>query len=158
MSKKDLSLDFQGYKLNIRSAGIVIHNGKFLVHNDNNFNYYALVGGRIEIGEDSVTTLKREIQEEMGKEIEITDYITTIENFFEADGIKYHEIMFVHKFEFLNAEDQKIEQTIHNIEGKDYLQYDWIDINKIDDYPIVPKIMKKILKDNIYHSHNINRD
>lgn len=62
----DLTLDVEDYKLNIRSAGIIIHNGQVLVHRNTNDNHYALVGGRVEIGEDSVSTLKREIQEEMG--------------------------------------------------------------------------------------------
>ena len=72
MKKTDLTLDVEDYKLNIRAAGIIIHNGKVLVHRNTNSNHYALVGGRVEIGEDSVSTLKREVQEEMGKDIEIT--------------------------------------------------------------------------------------
>ena len=39
----------------------------------------------------------------------------TIENFFEIDSQKYHEIMFVHKAEFINEEDKKIETTIQQI-------------------------------------------
>lgn len=158
MKKADLTLDVQDYKLNIRAAGIIIHNGKLLVHRNVNSDHYALIGGRVEIGEDSVTTLKREIHEEIGKDIEITGYISTIENFFEMKGSKYHEIMFVHKMEFSNKEDKQIEHTIKNIEGKDYLQYEWIDISKIDDYPIVPKVIKNILKENVFPLHKINRD
>ncbi len=158
MKKMDLTLDVQNYKLNIRSAGIIIHNGKILVHRNINSDHYALVGGRVEIGEDSITTLKREIQEEMGKDIEITGYISTIENFFEMKGAKYHEIMFVHKADFLNEEDKKIEYTIKNIEGKDYLKYEWLDINKIDEYKIVPKAIKRILKESELPVHKINID
>lgn len=158
MKKTDLTLDVQDYKLNIRAAGIIIHNGKVLLHRDVKCDYYALIGGRVEIGEDSVTTLKREIQEEIGKDIEITGYISTIENFFEMQGSKYHEIMFVHKIEFLNPEDKKIDYTLKNIEGKDYLQYEWIDISKIDDYQIVPKVIKNILKENAFPLHKINNE
>lgn len=39
-------------------------------------------------------------------------------------GSKYHEIMFIHKIEFTDEEDKKIEYTMKNIEGKDYLQYE----------------------------------
>ena len=110
-----------------------------------------------EIGEDSATTLKREIKEEMGKEIEITGYVSTIENFFEMKDSKFHEIMFVHKAEFVNEEDKKIEYTIKNIEGEDYLQYEWIEIEKINEYPIVPKIIKKILHEGKFPVHKINK-
>ena len=32
--------------------------------------------------------------------------------------------MFVHKIEFINEEDKKIEYIMKNVEGKDYLQYE----------------------------------
>lgn len=158
MKKTDLTLDVEDYKLNIRSAGIIIHNGKILVHRNINNNHYALVGGRVEIGEDSASTLKREIQEEMEKNIEIIGYVSTIENFFEMEGSKYHEIMFVYQVEFAEDEDRKIDYTIKNIEGKHYLQYEWIDIEKIQDYPILPKAIKGILKEDKIPTHKINKD
>ena len=154
----DITIDVEEYKLNVRAAGIIIHNNKILTHRNIKSDHYALIGGRVEIGEDSEATLKREIMEEMGKEIEITGYISTIENFFEMDSKKYHEIMFVHKAEFKNEKDQKIEDTIKNIEGKDYLVYEWIPLEKIDEYPIKPKVVKEILKQGKFPIHKINKD
>ena len=154
----DITIDVEEYKLNVRAAGIIIHNNKILTHRNTKSDHYALIGGRVEIGEDSETTLKREIMEEMGKEIEITGYISTIENFFQMDSKKYHEIMFVHKAEFKNEKDQKIEDTIKNIEGKDYLVYEWIPLEKIDEYTIKPKVVKEILKQGNFPIHKINKD
>ena len=91
----DITIDVDDYKLNVRAAGVMIHNGKILVHRNVNSDHYALIGGRVEIGESSANTIKREIKEELGKDIEITGYISTIENFFEMKGSKYHEIEFV---------------------------------------------------------------
>ena len=96
--------------------------------------------------------------EEMGKEIEITGYVGTIENFFEIKSKNYHEIMFVHKIEFANEEDKHIEHTIKNIEGKEYLTYEWLDLDKIDEYPIKPEAIKQILKDGKFPVHKINKD
>lgn len=152
----DITLDVNNYKLNVRAAGVMTHNGKILVHRNVNSDHYALIGGRVEIGENSVDTIKREIKEELGKDIEIIGYISTIENFFEMKNSKYHEIMFVHKIEFINEDDKKIEYTMKNIEGKEYLQYEWIEINKIDEYPLVPKVIKSILKENKFPIHKIN--
>ena len=104
----DISINVGNYKINVRAAGIIIHNNKLLTHRNINDDYYALIGGRIQVGEDSETALKREIMEEMGKEIKITGYVSTIENFFEVKGEKYHEMLLIHKAEFLNEEDQKI--------------------------------------------------
>ena len=154
----DITIDVDDYKLNVRAAGVMIHNDKILVHKNVNSDHYALIGGRVEIGENSADTVKREIKEELGKDIEITGYISTIENFFEMEGSKYHEIMFVHKIEFTNEEDKKIEYTMKNVEGKDYLQYEWIELERIDEYPLLPKAIKDVLKENKFPVHKINND
>jgi len=154
----DLTIDIEQYKLNIRSTGVIIHNNKLLTHKDINHDHYALIGGRIQIGEDSETTLKREILEEIGKEIKTIEYIGTIENFFEINSQKYHEIMFIYKAEFINEEDQKIEYTLKNIEGKEHLKYEWIDLDKIDECNLLPIAAKEILKDGKFPVHKINID
>ena len=152
----DITIDVDDYKLNVRAAGVMIHNGKILVHRNVNSDHYALIGGRVEIGESSANTIKREIKEELGKDIEITGYISTIENFFEMKGSKYHEIMFVHKIEFTNEEDKKIEYIMKNQEGKDYLEYEWIELEKLDELPLLPEIIKEVLKENKFPVHKIN--
>lgn len=154
----DITIEVQDYILNIRAAVVIIHNDKILVHRDINSNHYALVGGRVELGEDSIATVKREVKEEMGKEIEIIGYISTVENFFTMNGKKYHEIEFVHLAEFKEEKDKLIQDTIKNIEGKDYLQYEWIERSKIDQIPLMPVKMQSILKNEKYPLHVINRD
>ena len=152
----DISIDVENYKLNVRTAVIIIHNNKILVHRNVNSDHYALVGGRVQIGENSEEAVKREVKEEIGKDIEMLGYISTIENFFEMNNKKYHEILFVHKAEFKNDEDKKIEYTIKNIEGKEYLQYEWIDLDKIQEYSLMPKIIKQVLKEEKLPTHKIN--
>ena len=138
----DITIDVEDYKLNVRAGVVIMHNNKILLHRNKNSDHYAMIGGRVEIGENSEQTIKREVKEELGKEIKITGYVSTIENFFEMKGSKYHEIMFIYKAEFENDEDQKIENTLQNIEGKDYLQYEWIELNKIDEYPLRSNVLK----------------
>ena len=116
------------------------------------------MGGRVKIGEDSETTVKREVMEELGKKIEVIGYVTTIENFFEMKGSKYHEILFVHKAEFVDKEDKKIEYTLKNTEGEYWLKYEWLDISKIDEYPLLPTSIKSVLKENKFPVHKINKD
>ncbi len=154
----DITIDVGEYKLNVRAAGVMIHNGKVLVHKNMNSNHYALIGGRVEIGENSADTVRREIKEELGKDVQITGYVSTIENFFEMKDSKYHEIMFVHKIEFTDEDDKKIEYTMQNIEGKDYLRYEWIELSKIDQYPLLPEAVKEVLKQDKIPMHKINYD
>lgn len=88
----------------------------------------------------------------------MTGYIGTIENFFEMKGSKFHEILFIHKAEFVNEEDKKIEYTLKNNEGEDFLQYEWLDLDKIDEYPLLPQVSKTILKENKFPAYKINND
>ena len=154
----DLSIVLENQKLNIRTCGVIIHENKLLVHKNANENFCALVGGRIKIGESSEEALKREVFEEMGKKIEITGYVTTIENFFEADDFPYHEIMFVYRAEFEDEEDRKILNTIKNVEGEDELSYEWVYLDDLDKAKLNPRILRDILKNNNYIYHGINDD
>lgn len=154
----DITVDLQDYILNVRVAGIIIHNNKVLVHKNINYDHYALIGGRVKIGEDSATTVKREVKEELGKDVEIIKDASIVENFFNMKGHKYHEILFIYKIDFKNEEDKKIEYNLSNIEGKDYIIYEWLDLDKIDTYNIVPKVTKEIIKGKKTPFHKINID
>jgi len=151
----DITIDVEDYRLNVRAAGIMIHNGKILLHRNINSDHYALIGGRIAIGENSVDTIQREMEEEVGKKVEVKGFAETIENFFEMKGSKYHEIMFIHFIEFMYEEDKKIEYTLKNLEGKQHLQYEWVELNKLEKYRLVPEILKNIIKEGKYPFHKI---
>ena len=154
----DLTLDVENYKLNIRAAGVIIHNNKVLTHKNINKDHRALPGGRVEIGENSEQTVKRELEEELGKKVKTEGYVATIENFFELEGKKYHEIFFIHRVEFVDKQDQEITYTLHNVEGKEYLNYEWIELDEIDKYNIVPACLKEILKQKQFSVHRIYED
>lgn len=152
----DITVDINDYTLNMRAAGIIIHNNKILLHRNLNSDHYALIGGRVMIGESSDNTVKREMLEELGKEVETYDYVATIENFFTMKKSKYHEIMFIYNADFIKPSDKKIEYLLKNREGKEYLQYEWIDLDKINEYKILPVCIKEILKSTKYPIHIIN--
>lgn len=155
----DISINLQdNYRLNVRAAAIITHNNKVLLHKDSNEGFYALLGGRVALGEDSIQTIKREILEEMGKEIEVTEYIATIENFFPWNGGRTHEIQFVYRAEFTDENDKKLQETIKNEEDNNNIQYEWLDLNNLDEYPIKPKVAKEILKESKYPVHKIQKD
>lgn len=41
---------------------------------------------------------------------------------------------------------------------QDHLQYEWIDLDQIDKYPLMPESMKEILKKGQFPVHKINID
>ncbi len=152
----DITIEVEDYRLNVRAAGIMIHNGKILLHRNINSDHYALIGGRIAIGENSVDTIQREMEEEVGKKVEVKSFAGAIENFFEMKGSKYHEIMFIHFIEFIDEKDKKIEYTLKNLEGKEHLQYEWIELNELDKYRLLPENLKYLIDDGKYPFHIVN--
>ncbi len=154
----DLTLDVEDYKLNLRAAGVIIHNNKILVHKNVNKDHYCLPGGRIAIGESSKQAVEREIKEELNKDVQINRFLAVVENFFEMNQSKYHEIFFLFETEFKDKEDKSIEHTLYNAEGKDYLQYEWLELDKLDNYNIVPNCMKKVFKEKSFPVHIINNE
>ena len=66
--------------------------------------------------------------------------------------------MFVYRVDFKNEEDKKIVDSIYNVEGEDEIRYDWIDLDKIEEYPLKPKILKNMIVNNKFPIHDINDD
>ena len=158
MENKDITIEIEKNVLNIRAAVIINHENKVLMHRDTLSDHYALLGGRVKLGENSSETVKREVKEEIGKEIEIKGYISTIENFFNMKNKKYHEILFVYQGEFTSEQDKKITETLKNIEGEKELQYEWIKIDELNKYPIKPESIIEVLQKQKYPVHVINDD
>lgn len=154
--RTDLTVEVEDYKLNIRVGGIIKHKDCILFHKCKDKPYYALLGGRVEIGENSEEAIKREYYEETGREVEIVKYLATIENFFVEDNQKYHEIDFVYQLEF--KDDKESIENIENKEGQEDLKYVWIPEKEIENTLILPMTIKEVLKENTYPLHKINNE
>lgn len=59
--------------------------------------FYRPLGGGIEFGERSDIAVRRELQEEIGAELEALSLMTVLENLFEFEGEAWHEIVFVYE-------------------------------------------------------------
>ncbi len=64
--------------------------------------FYRPLGGSIEFTENSKQTVKREILEEIGKEITNISFIGVLENIFTHEGSPGHEIVMVYRAEFVD--------------------------------------------------------
>ena len=149
----DIRIIVDGVKLNVRSGIMIIKDNKLLLHKNQNKDNYCLPGGGVHFLESSEEAIIREIKEETGLDIRVEGCISTIENLFEKDGIKFHEIYFIYKGSFIDDVDTS--KIIDNIEGKP-LKYGFVDLDEIDEYYILPVVIKDIIKNNT--SHIINRE
>ena len=148
----DLTIDINNNeRINIRTTGIIIHDNKVLLHHNINHTYYALIGGRVQMHENSEEALLREFEEETGYKTKILKHLTTIENFYNYKDKVVYEIEFVYELEFIDENLKELKDTILNKEGKDYLQYEWVDLDDIQKIDVRPNIFKKYFINNSSH-------
>ncbi|WP_034852747.1 NUDIX hydrolase [Sinorhizobium sojae] len=94
MTRTMILMDAGASRFQVRVGALIWSNGHILVHRAAGDTYWALPGGRVELHEPSPAALAREIEEEIGCPANIGSLRFIIENFFELDGRKAHEIGF----------------------------------------------------------------
>jgi ADP-ribose pyrophosphatase YjhB (NUDIX family) len=77
--------------------------------------FLRLLGGHMEFGETSGETLRREMLEELGAEVEILSQIGVVQHVFNFEGRRYHEIVFIHHARFLDEAFNRRED-LYNLE------------------------------------------
>ena len=79
-------------RFNYRVAAIVLRDGCVLTCREDDDDYVMLPGGRVEMGESSETALRREIAEEVHATAGAARLLFTVENFFEREAQRFHEL------------------------------------------------------------------
>lgn len=111
----------------------------------NGDRYYRPLGGRVEFGEWAEQAVKREILEEIEAEIEQVHHLTTVENIFERDGERAHQIEFLFEARFA---DRKLyaADVINGTESSGVpIEAVWIDISRPLDGPLYPEGLRELL-------------
>ncbi|MFH1300235.1 MAG: NUDIX domain-containing protein [Planctomycetota bacterium] len=88
----DITVDLNGYRVNLRVAAIVTCGAEVLLCRPPGHDWWFLPGGRIKTNEDSHIALRRELTEEIGPGFEVIRPAIIVENFFDLDGRHFHEI------------------------------------------------------------------
>lgn len=140
---------FMGYRV----AGIMIKEGKILLHSDEHNDFWTLPGGAIKPFEAAEDGLKREFQEELDVTITIERLLFLIENSFVFDGEKYHGLELYFLISPLDSEDFFAQEEFIGIErdffpekyGDLKLTYRWFHPSEFDSIEILPKILKEAL-------------
>lgn len=152
----DVSVIINDTKFNYRVATLIKNNNKILLHKNKEDDFYAIPGGRIMIGETSENALKREFIEEIGAKISIKDFLGTVENFFEYNGRKYHEIMIVYESNFdIDSNFYKKEKII-GLEENGKIEFIWKTIDEIKNLDLRPFFLKESIISNTKLTHLIN--
>ncbi len=153
---KDLSIMVDDVKFNYRVGLIIELDGKVFVEVNPNNSFVTIPGGRVHTLEYTKETVIREAYEEMGIKLNQNDLNlhAVIENFFEMDDIKFHELYFLYKL-VLDKEDKRFKDNMKNNDSKaNYFKL--VDIEGIDQVNILPKVLKKIIKEKNFNNYVVN--
>ena len=155
----NVNFEKNGYVFNYRVAAVIRKGDKILVQLQKKVDYFSLLGGRCEIGEDSVSAIKRELKEETGLDGSVIKTLAIIENFFTSayNGKRYHELFFAFDMSFDDKEVYE-KDSIENIEfEKDEVKYIWKSIDELEEADFKPKALLKIIRKDEF-THYINKD
>jgi len=103
-----------------------------------NQDFFRLIGGGIDFGENSLNALKREIKEELDVELVNYKLVKVLENIFIYDGNNGHEICFVYEADFKDASNYE-KQSFPILDSSNGMTAVWVELNKENIEKIKPK-------------------
>lgn len=131
-----------------RTAAIFLHEGHVLLHNSDADDLWALPGGRIRAMESSEVALRREMAEELNADITVGPLQWVVENFFEYDGRRWHEIGLYHLAEFRDSSWYDLSRTYRGLEGATLgLTLKWVPLSRAGELNLVPRALPKAFQE-----------
>ena len=143
---KDVSVMIDNVKFNYR-AGLIIECGnEILVEVNPDIDFVTLPGGRVKTLESSKEGLKREIKEELNFSIKEKDLCLRgiIENFFEFDNKKYHELFFLYKITIDKEHKLYGREIVNKDSEKSYFK--WVKKSDLTKVNLLPKVLRTWVK------------
>ena len=156
--RESIKMKTNDYNFKFRVSGLIIKNNKLLLVDMDNSGFLCLPGGYVELGETTEEAVKRELVEEIRKEVSIERYLGVVENYFiNKYNKKMHEISFYYLMNFIDNDfDEKNFTLIENDKGHNIkLDFKWIDINDLDHFDVRPAFLKKIINNRLEFNHLI---
>ncbi|HET6827482.1 MAG TPA: NUDIX domain-containing protein [Ramlibacter sp.] len=133
-------------RFDLRAAAVVHDRGRVLLHRADWEPFWSLPGGRVEAGEAGPDAVVRELQEELGETVEVEHHLWTIENFFEWQGRRIHEIGLYFRCR-PHAGSRLLTQPgpYKGVEGEDVLHFAWFDQAELAGLTVHPPLLATLL-------------
>jgi ADP-ribose pyrophosphatase YjhB (NUDIX family) len=141
-----ISVQLSGQRFQVRAAAAILHEGFVLLHRAPGDEYWALPGGRVEIGEESTATILREMKEELGEEIICGRLLHVAENFFDLAGRRNHEIGFYYLAALTETSPYLDKaQTFRGLEHELGLEFRWFPVHDLTKINLRPTFLRTSL-------------
>ena len=96
----DVRISRSGQNFKFRVGGIIKQGDKYLTVRINKNPFYCLIGGHVQLNENTEKAVVREIKEELCVDVRVKALACIFENFFRVkSGRKYHELCFAYDVE-----------------------------------------------------------
>lgn len=132
-----------GLRFNFRIVGIAIHDGSVLLHRAEEDDFWALPGGRGELMEPAAETLRREMEEELHIAVTVERLVWVVENFFEYQGERFHELALYFHMHF--PQDWPYLDHVDSFEGDEEgirLEFRWFPVDQLQAERVYPSFLR----------------
>lgn len=143
----DIEIKNEQGRFKFRVCGIIKRDNKFLIQKNDGNNFYSLPGGHVELGEDTLTALKREMKEEVNVQTTDEKLFAVVENFFADNTAKvFHELGFYYQV----STKENLPLTDYSVEENDkgtmkHLEFKWVTKEELQNEDFRPLAIKNLL-------------
>jgi len=136
-------------RFNYRVVGVAIHNDSVLLHRAGHEPFWTLPGGRAEHGETAEQTIKREMLEELETDVHVDRLLWVVENFFEYEGLSYHELAMYFLIRFPPGSAPLDAEAFDRSDAGVPLRFKWFPIRheELAALPLLPAFLPEGLSD-----------
>ncbi len=139
----DLTFPMPAEMFNVRVAVAMVHRGRLLLQGDTCYPFLVPPGGRCRLHEVTSDAARREVAEELGCSVEIHRLLWLVENFFELDGRRVHELTFVYEGTLPpDAPFLEVDGDFPGAEGNPRLFFRWVDVAALSALELYPEVLR----------------
>lgn len=149
--KPEVKFKTDTYNYYNRAVGIIKQNEKYLIMCVDSAPYYHLPGGHIEVGENSLDAVKREVKEELDYDVIDAKLFCIQENFYLKKELAHHGVEYYYIIEIEKNIEPLNRVVIENDRGiEKHLSIRWVTVEELTDVDLQPPTIKDlILKGNL---------
>lgn len=142
----DLSFDLEGMRLNLKATGILLREGKILLHSyPKAGDHWMTIGGRIHLGEATDAAIVREFQEELSITPKVVRLLWVVENFFTYQEKPFHEFNFIYLLQETDPLGNEVEFEREDTDGQ-LQKFRWFMPEELEELFLVPAFLKQALQ------------
>jgi ADP-ribose pyrophosphatase YjhB (NUDIX family) len=131
----------------VRIAAVCVHDGHVLLQGSGNAGFWILPGGHCELLEPTDETVRREMREEFGVDVEVGRLLWIVENFFTYERIRTHQISFVYEARLPSGCDLlDAASDFAGTDGDTPFVARWFPIASLSDVWLVPSFLREALQ------------